>query len=77
MNKMVLQTLTPVFRDGETQETVLVYAALAAKWKEPARDALDRLTLGSVNYTLLEDYEQLGKSMMRLAINTADPFTLI
>mgnify|MGYP001386750549 CR=1 FL=1 len=59
---MVLQNLTPVFRDGENQESVLVYAALAAKWKEPARDSLDRLTLGSVNMALLEDYEQLGKS---------------
>ena len=63
LNKMVLQNLTPVFRDGENQESVLVYAALAAKWKEPARDALDRLTLGSVNTALLEDYEQLGKSL--------------
>ena len=34
-------------------------AALAAKWKEPPRDALDRLTLGSVNLELLDDYEQL------------------
>ncbi len=63
LNKMVLQDETPVFKDGENQESVLVYAALAAKWKEPARDALDRLTLGSVNTALLEDYEQLGKSM--------------
>ncbi len=63
LNKMVLQDETPVFKDGENQESVLVYAALAAKWKEPARDALDRLTLGSVNTALLEDYEQLGKSL--------------
>jgi len=59
LNKMVLQDETPVFKEGQTQETVLVNAALAAKWKEPARDALDRLTLGSVNMALLEDYEQL------------------
>jgi magnesium-transporting ATPase (P-type) len=62
LNKMVLQDETPVFKEGQTQETVLVNAALAAKWKGPARDALDRLTLGSVNMALLEDYEQLGKS---------------
>lgn len=31
------------------QASVLTYAAMAAKWKEPARDALDRLTLGSVD----------------------------
>lgn len=58
LNQMVLQDDTPIYSSGETQESVLVYAALAAKWHEPARDALDRLTLGSVNYDLLENYEQ-------------------
>lgn len=56
---MVLQDETPVYSNGENQESVLVYAALAAKWKEPPRDALDRLTLGSVNMDLLVDYEQV------------------
>lgn len=56
---MVLQEDTPTFSYGETQESVLVYAALAAKWKEPPRDALDRLTLGSVNMDLLVDYQQI------------------
>jgi len=59
LNQMVLQEDTPIYCDGETQETVLLYAAMAAKWKEPPRDALDRLTLGSVNYDLLEDYKQV------------------
>lgn len=59
LNKMVLQDETPVYSSGENQESVLVYAALAAKWKEPPRDALDRLTLGSVNMALLDKYEQL------------------
>jgi H+-transporting ATPase len=59
LNQMVLQDHTPIFVEGETQETVLLYAAMAAKWKEPPRDALDRLTLGAVNYTLLEPYQQL------------------
>lgn len=58
LNQMVLQDDTPIYASGETQESVLMYAALAAKWHEPARDALDRLTLGSVNYELLKDYEQ-------------------
>jgi len=56
---MVLQDDTPIYSPGENQESVLVYAALAAKWKEPPRDALDRLTLGSVKMALLEKYEQL------------------
>lgn len=59
LNKMVLQEDTPIYSEGETAESILVMAALAAKWKEPPRDALDRLTLGSVNMELLEVYEQL------------------
>ncbi|EEC48516.1 P3A, P type ATPase, partial [Phaeodactylum tricornutum CCAP 1055/1] len=58
LNQMMLQDDTPIYCDGETQESVLVLAAMAAKWKEPPRDALDRLTLGSVNMSLLESYEQ-------------------
>ena len=60
LNKMVLQDDTPVYAEGADQESVLVMAALAAKWKEPPRDALDRLTLGSVKMELLEPYEQLN-----------------
>lgn len=59
LNKMVLQDETKVYCDGENQESILVYAALAAKWKEPPRDALDRLTLGSVNMELLDVYKQI------------------
>jgi H+-transporting ATPase len=59
LNQMMLQKDTPIYLPGETQESTLVFAAMAAKWKEPARDALDRLTLGSVNMSLLEPYEQL------------------
>ena len=58
LNQMMLQDDTPLFCEGETQASVLAMAAMAAKWLEPPRDALDRLTLGSVNYALLEDYEQ-------------------
>jgi len=59
LNKMVLQEDTPIFMEGIHREELLVFAAMAAKWKEPPRDALDRLTLGSVNMSLLEPYEQL------------------
>lgn len=59
LNQMMLQKDTPIYCDDVTQETVLLYAAQAAKWKEPPRDALDRLTLGSVNMELLEPFEQL------------------
>lgn len=59
LNQMMLQKDTPIYMPGETQESTLVFAAMAAKWKEPPRDALDRLTLGAVNMSLLEPYEQL------------------
>jgi H+-transporting ATPase len=59
LNKMMLQDDTPCYCPGENQESILVMAAQAAKWLEPPRDALDRLTLGSVNFSLLEDFEQL------------------
>jgi len=59
LNQMVLQDDTPIYSEGQNQESVLVYAAMAAKWKEPPRDALDRLTLGAVNLTLLEPWEHI------------------
>jgi H+-transporting ATPase len=60
LNKMVLQeNYTPIYCEGETLESILVFAAQAAKWKEPPRDALDRLTLGSVNMSLLDPFDQL------------------
>jgi H+-transporting ATPase len=59
LNEMVLQDDTPTYGKELTQEIVLLNAALAAKWHEPPRDALDRLTLGNVNRDLLENYEQL------------------
>jgi len=45
-NKMTLCEETPVYMEGESRDTVLRYGAMAAKWKEPARDALDKLVLG-------------------------------
>jgi H+-transporting ATPase len=59
LNQMVLQDNTPIYCHGENQESTLMFAAMAAKWNEPPRDALDRLTLGSVNRTLLENFEQI------------------
>ncbi|EKX41028.1 hypothetical protein GUITHDRAFT_75022 [Guillardia theta CCMP2712] len=45
LNKMVIQEDCPTYSPGETYETVLFQAALAAKWKEPPRDALDTMVL--------------------------------
>eukprot|EP00981_Chlorochromonas_danica_P004703 scaffold946_cov171-Ochromonas_danica.AAC.3 len=60
MNKMVIQEETPIYVKGETQYTLLRYAAMAAKWKEPPRDALDTLTLTAVDMTSLDTFEQLA-----------------
>jgi len=59
LNKMEIQENTPVYTPGETQYTLLRYAAMAAKWHEPPRDALDRLTLGAVDLPSLDVMEQL------------------
>eukprot|EP01034_Spumella_vulgaris_P021561 gene21561-27599_t len=59
LNKMELQTECPVYCKGESQYTILRYAAMAAKWREPPRDALDTLTLNAVDMNSLEAVEQL------------------
>jgi H+-transporting ATPase len=59
LNKMVLQDDVPVFLPNMTTELVLMYAALSAKWREPARDALDTLVLGSADLDACDEYEQL------------------
>jgi H+-transporting ATPase len=59
LNQMVLQKNTPVYVPGQTQESVLMHAAMAAKWEEPARDALDRLVLESTDLSSLQPYEQI------------------
>jgi H+-transporting ATPase len=58
LNKMVIQADTPVYKKGETQYTILRYAAMAAKWKEPPRDALDTLTLTAVDMPSLDKVTQ-------------------
>merc|ERR1711988_888201 len=54
-----IQEYTPVYSEGETQYSLLLFAAMAAKWHEPPRDALDRLTLGQVDMKSMEVMEQL------------------
>lgn len=59
LNQMMLQDDTPLYTDGETQYSLLRYAAMAAKWKEPPRDALDTLTLQAVDMASLDSVTQL------------------
>ena len=59
LNKMVLQHDLPVFCPGINRQDVLVAAALAAKWWEPPKDALDTLVLGAVDISKLSEYKQV------------------
>jgi len=61
LNKMVIQEDCPTYTPGETYESVLFQAALAAKWKEPPRDALDTMVLktSGQDLTKCDDYKQL------------------
>ena len=47
-NIMEIQKDCPTYVEGETPHTVLLYSALAAKWNEPPRDALDTMVLNAV-----------------------------
>eukprot|EP01036_Dinobryon_divergens_P031907 gene31907-41398_t len=49
----------PVYHKGETQYSLLRYAAMATKWKEPPKDALDTLTLSAADIASLATIEQL------------------
>merc|ERR1712054_394432 len=46
LNEMHIQEYTPVYTEGMNRYELLRLAACAAKWHEPARDALDKLVLG-------------------------------
>jgi len=61
MNKMMIQDDCPIFCEGETRDSVLFQAALAAKWLEPPRDALDTMILANSGLDLkrCDAYQQL------------------
>ena len=58
LNKMMIQEDTPVYYPGENQYSLLRMAAMAARWKEPPRDALDTLVLTTVDMPSLDHVEQ-------------------
>ena len=59
LNKMEIQETCHTFSPEHDIKSVLVLAALAAKWREPPRDALDTMVLGSANLDECDNYEQL------------------
>lgn len=46
--------------------TILRDAALAAKWTEPPKDALDTLVLKSVDFSMLDKYTQVAYEVKTL-----------
>ncbi|KAG1661529.1 hypothetical protein FOA52_000039 [Chlamydomonas sp. UWO 241] len=56
---MALEQESPTFEAGIDQHALLRYAAMAAKWKEPPRDALDTLVLTTVDLTTMDSVEQI------------------
>jgi len=59
LNKMELQDELPMFVAETNRDEILRCACLAAKWKEPAKDALDTLVLNATPLEKLDVYEQL------------------
>ena len=59
LNKMAIQDFTPCFVANMDQASVLHHAALAARWNEPPKDALDTLVLHAADLGALEAFEQL------------------
>ncbi|KPA78643.1 putative mitochondrial P-type H -ATPase, putative (H1A-1) [Leptomonas pyrrhocoris] len=59
LNKMEIQDQCFTFEEGNDLHTTLVLAALAAKWREPPRDALDTMVLGAANLDECDNYKQL------------------
>ncbi|KAF0717301.1 Aste57867_2381 [Aphanomyces stellatus] len=55
-NKMDLQDDMPIYAPGTTREDVLVTAALACKWKEPPKDAIDTLVLNAIDLRPLDGF---------------------
>lgn len=62
LNKMMIQDYCPTYTEHAPDMTsVVLYAAMAAKWKEPPKDALDTMVLGAVDMDALEVYTMVSK----------------
>eukprot|EP00884_Botryococcus_braunii_P018072 jgi/Botrbrau1/4949/Bobra.0122s0027.1 len=59
LNKMVIQDDCPTYVAGYDMKSTLQLAAMAAKWWEPPRDALDTMVLNACNKEALAPYKHL------------------
>jgi len=67
LNQMMIQDETPIYYPGVDRYQILRFAAMAAKWKEPARDALDKLVLGDRTDHKLNNPDQVCADLESLA----------
>jgi H+-transporting ATPase len=75
LNKMMIQDYCPIFCDlAKSMEEVVRYAALAAKWKEPPKDALDTMVLGAVDLPSLDVYTLLDHTPFDPTIKRTEGF---
>lgn len=60
LNTMMIQEHCPTYSEYANEyKGVVQYAALAAKWKEPPKDALDTMVLGACDLDVCDQYEML------------------
>jgi len=60
MNTMMIQDHCPTYSDyAKDMKSTVQYAAMAAKWKEPAKDALDTMVLGAADLDALDAYQMM------------------
>nr|CCC94291.1 putative P-type H+-ATPase [Trypanosoma congolense IL3000] len=59
LNKMEIQEQCFTYEEGHDLRSLLVLSALAAKWREPPRDALDTMVLGAADLDECDNYEQV------------------
>jgi hypothetical protein len=58
-NTCATTTDCPLFQEDISRDDVIMYAALAAKWHEPPKDALDTMVLGVADLAKCDAYEQV------------------
>jgi H+-transporting ATPase len=57
-NHMEIQDAFVAYREGETRHSLLRYCAMAARWNDPPRDALDKMVLEAVDMSSMEGVKQ-------------------
>jgi H+-transporting ATPase len=60
LNKMVIQDECPLYSEVKSMDELVRFAAMASKWLEPPRDALDTLILNAVDLPSLSNVTMLN-----------------